>query len=220
MPNIQITCNGITKLLQNINPHKATGPDQIHGQLLKELRDITAPILTKIFTTSLTTGTVPLDWKHANVHPIYKKGDRHNPTNYRPVSLTSISCKLMEHIITSATMKHLETNNILYNQQHGFRASRSCETQLISFIHELTQNSSNNKQTDIIIMDFAKAFDKVPHTRLQYKLKYYGITGQTHTWITDFLTNRTQTVVLEGKHSDKISVTSGVPQGTCLGHEN
>ena len=114
-------------------------------------------------------------------------------------------------------MTHLENNKILYDLQHGFRSSRSCETQLTTFIHDLTLNNNNNKQTDIIIMDFAKAFDKVPHKRLQYKLKYYGITGNTHTWITDFLSLRTQTVVLEGKQSDKIHVTSGVPQGTCLG---
>ena len=114
-------------------------------------------------------------------------------------------------------MKHLEDNNILYNLQHGFRSSRSCETQLATFIHDLTLNSNTNKQTDIVIMDFAKAFDKVPHKRLAYKLKYYGITGNTLTWITDFLTHRTQTVLLEGKQSDKVQVTSGVPQGTCLG---
>lgn len=114
-------------------------------------------------------------------------------------------------------MSHLENNNILYDKQHGFRPSRSCETQLATFIHDLTQNHNNNTQTDIIIMDFAKAFDKVPHKRLQYKLKYYGITGNTHAWITDFLSHRTQTVILEGKHSHKIPVTSGVPQGTCLG---
>jgi len=114
-------------------------------------------------------------------------------------------------------MSYLESNNILYDLQHGFRSSRSCETQLISFIQDLSQLNNKNKQTDIIIMDFAKAFDKVSHKHHLYKLEYYGITCNAHTWISDFLTQRTQTVVLEGVMSDKVPVTSGVLEGTVLG---
>ena len=114
-------------------------------------------------------------------------------------------------------MKHLETNNILYELQHGFRANRSCESQVLSLVHQLTQNNDNNIQTDLIIMDFAKAFDKVPHKRLLYKLRFYGISEQSVKWIDSFLSNRTQTVLLENKSSNTIPVTSGVPQGTVLG---
>lgn len=122
----------------------------------------------------------------------------------------------MEHIIASNLMKHLESNNILYDLQHGFRSSRSCETQLTSFIQELAKNNNDKIQTDVIVMDFAKAFDKVPHKRLLYKLKYYGADTNTLNWIEDFLTLRTQTVILDGEKSEKIHVTSGVPQGTVL----
>ena len=106
--------------------------------------------------------------------------------------------------------------SLLYDLQHGFRHSRSCETQLLSFVQELAANSDKNIQTDLIIMDFAKAFDKVPHQRLLCKLKFYGIKNETLSWISAFLSNRTQTVVLNGESSDIATVTAGVPQGTVL----
>ena len=217
MPDFNITLEGVEKLTKNINPHKASGPDEINGRILKECSSSISPILTTIFQKSLSSGTIPLDWKHANVCPVYKKGDKHNPINYRPISLTCISCKLLEHIIASNMMSFLEQNSIIYDLQHGFRSSRSCETQLISFIQDLFKANDNNTQTDIIVMDFAKAFDKVSHRHLLYKLQWYGINPSVIGWISDFLGNRTQNVILGGRKSNSIPVTSGVPQGTVLG---
>jgi hypothetical protein len=134
MPDIIITENGINKLLQNINIHKASGPDNIHGRILKECTTQIVPIVTTLFSLSLKTGKIPDDWRYASVCPAFKKGDENNPINYRPISITCIICKLLEHVVTSRIMKHLEYNNILYNLQHGFRSSRSCETQLLSSI--------------------------------------------------------------------------------------
>ena len=112
-------------------------------------------------------------------------------------------------------MTYLENNNILYDLQHGFRKSRSCQSQLLQFIQELAKNK--NIQTDLIIMDFAEAFDKVPHRRLPYKLQYYGIQENPLFWIQAFLSDRTQTVIVNGISSNTVPVTSGVPQGTLWG---
>ena len=148
--------------------------------------------------------------------PIFKKGDRHNPANYRPVSLTSVTCKLLEHIIHSNVMAHFDVHHILKDNQHGFRKRRSCESQLIVTIDSIAKHLAAGDQVDTILLDFKKAFDKVPHSRLLYKLGYCGIQGPACRWIQSFLRNSTQGVVLEGTKSTKDDVLSGVPQGTVL----
>ena len=153
----------------------------------------------------------------AGVVPIFKKGEKYKPSNYRPVSLTCICCKLLEHVVVRNIMTHLETNQILYDWQHGFRSKKSTETQLVTLLHELSKNSDQKKQTDIAVLDFSKAFDKVSHRHLAFKLKYYGIEGKLLDWINSFLSNRMQRVVLEDSISENVSVTSGVPQGSVLG---
>ena len=200
----------------------ASGPDGLSARVLKECSSEIAPILALIYNETLAQGTVPDDLRQANVAPIFKKGEKYDAANYRPVSLTCICCKTLEHIIVSNINKHLAFESILADCQHGFRSQRSCETQLVQFFHNLVSNldhalNRNHRQTDVIIMDFAKAFDKVPHRRLLYKLDYYGIRGSTHKWITSWLSGRFQKVVLDGQASDPVPVLSGVPQGSVLG---
>lgn len=217
MAPIHITVQGIEKLLAGLNPHKAQGPDEISPRLLKELHREIAPFLTIIFQRSLDTGIVPSDWKHAIITPAFKKGSKSKPCNYRPISLTCIASKLMEHIIVSNMMDYFDTHSILCPQQHGFRSKHSCETQLIGFTQEISDSLDQGQQTDVIVMDFSKAFDKVDHHKLVHKLKLLGVHSHVTTWIKDFLHNRSQQVLVENKVSDRLPVLSGVPQGSVVG---
>ena len=217
MNNIYVSEDGVRKLLQKSNPRKATGPDMIPARLLKECAEELAPILAIIYSKSLQTGKVPDDWKKANVSAVFKKGQLYDPANYRPVSLTCLCCKILEHIIVSSVMKHVDTQSILTDCQHGFRARRSCESQLVTLTHDLASSLDNGKQTDMVVLDFSKAFDRVPHQRLLRKLHHYGIRGSTYHWISSFLSGRTQKVIIEWCSSDSVPVVSGVPQGSVLG---
>ena len=123
----------------------------------------------------------------------------------------------MEHIVASNLSRHLEQNDILYDLQHGFRERRSCETQLIQLVEELASNTPQGRQTDLILLDFSKAFDRVHHMKLLHKLHQHGVRGNTLSWIKAFLTGHSQTVLLEGESSSEIPVNSGVPQGSVLG---
>ena len=147
----------------------------------------------------------------------YNCPDREKAENYRPVSLTSVVCKVMEHIISSRVNRHLEMYGILCDPQHGFRQKRSCETQLVSTLADFVNTTEEKGQCDVILLDFSKAFDKVSHSLLLQKLHRYGIDGRVHSWISSFLNNRTQEVVVDGISSQKSNVTSGVPQGSVLG---
>ena len=172
--------------------------------------------ISAIYIQSLTTGEVPGDWKCANVTPVLKKGSKKEACNYRPVSLTSVPCKILEHIIFHHIMGHLDAHHILVNHQHGFCRGYSCESQLITIVEHLARKLDHGKQTDVLLLDFSKAFDTVPHKRLLKKLDHYGIHGQLIKWIESWLCGRTQTVVVKGSQSSPVTVTSGVPQGTVL----
>ena len=217
MPKIAIKEEGIIKLLRQVDPNKAPGPEDIPARIFKQAAEYVAPYLKLIFEKSLSEGRVPKDWKLANITPIFKNGVKDDPANYRPISLTSLSGKLLEHIITSSLMGYLEANNFFARNQHGFRKTRSCETQLALLIHDILKSAENKRQVDAIFLDFRKAFDKVPHHKLLHKLKIAGINSQVLVWIEHFLNDRKQRVVLDGICSNVVEVTSGVPQGSVIG---
>ena len=138
--------------------------------------------------------------------PDFQERGKYDAANYRPVLLTCICCKILEHILVSKINMHLAFDSILADCHHGFRSQRSCETQLVQFYHDMVSNldralNRNHRQADVMIMDFAKAFDKVPHRRLLYKLDYYEIKGSTHKRIASRLSKRSQKVVLESLRS-------------------
>ena len=175
VPVFKVGTAGVKKLLRGLKPHKASGPDNLPIRFLKEAANELAPALCLILTASLNQGYVPDDWKTADGTPIFNKGDWSKPANYRPISLSAVCCKVMEHILNSQVIKHLDLHNILSDNQHGFRKKQSCESQLILTIQDIVSGLEDGEQIDAILLDFSKALDKVPHQRLLLKLKHYGI---------------------------------------------
>ena len=184
------------KLLKELRLQKALGPDCITATILKTCAEQVATLLQLIIQKSLDTGELPLDWQKASFTPIFKTGSRSDPANYRPVSLTSIHCRMLEHIVHSNIMRHLEKYKVLNDEQHGFRRGRSCEAQLALSVNDFEKVLDRQSQADVVIMDLSKAFDHMPHLRLLSKLCHYGITGKLHNCIQNYLTMRTQQVVL------------------------
>lgn len=170
-----------------------------------------------MFEKSLRDNSVPQDWRDANVVPIHKGGNKLSVTNYRLVSLTSVCCKVLEHMIAKHILNFLEKNDLLCQFQHGFRSGLSTVTQLIETVHDLCEAIDECKQVDVVCIDFAKAFDKVPHHNLLYKLRRLGISEGIVSWIEQYLRNRFQRVKIGTSVSEKCEVLSGVPQGSVLG---
>lgn len=214
--NLVITPEGIFKLLARLNVNKANGPDQVPTRILKEAPQEIAPLLTFVFNKSVQTGVVPGEWRKANIVAIYKgKGSKQEAASYRPVSLTSVPCKILEHVIFRHVMHHCEENNILVDYQHGFRSKRSCETQLVTTLDDICRSGDRGNNINLLILDFSKAFDSVPHVRLMRKLEHYGITGDIGRLIKNWLSDRHQQVAMDGSLPEPVKVRSGVPREQC-----
>ena len=212
---------GADKLLSTqrvkLNKSKSTGPDLIHPWVLSETAGSICIPLAMIFTKSMEQGIVPSSWKQAHVNAIFKKGDRKEAKNYRPISLTSVCGKVLESIVRDKIVSHMMTNNLFCDEQHGFVPGRSCVTQLLCVMEMWTNSLNSREEIDCIYLDFQKAFDTVPHARLISKLKAYGMEGPLIRWITNFLSNRIQRVVVNNEMSTWSTISSGIPQGSVLG---
>ena len=215
--DLEIVESAVRKEILALNTNKSCGPDEISPLLLIKLVEFVTGPLTALMNASIEHGILPQDWKNAFVSPIFKKGARNLAENYRPISLTSIACKLMEKFVKDAVLTYLVEHNLLSKKQFGFISGRSTVTQLLQYLDKCAEVIASGGVVDSIYFDFSKAFDTVPHQRLSAKMKAYGIQGNLLKWIEAFLTGREQMVRVNGELSGPKSVISGIPQGSVLG---
>ena len=214
---LEFTNSDIVEAIEEIKPSAASGPDEIPVILLRNCKDAIATPIHLLWSHSMATGTVPSFYKFSHVFPLHKKESKALPENYRPISLTSHIIKIYERIIRKKLVTYLELNRFICDKQHGFRAGRSCLTQLLHHFDDVIDSLTNNADFDSIYLDYAKAFDKVDHRLLLKKLHLYGIHPRLVNWIESFLIGRNQAVVVDGQLSFLAHIISGVPQGTVLG---
>ena len=217
MGNITFLPNEIFEVLKRIKSSSSPGPDEINQRILKEVADAVALPLLLLFTKSMASGKIPNDWKKATVVPIFKSGTKKEPVNYRPISLTSVVVKIMERVIKEKMMAHLVSNKLIGDSQHGFMPRKSTTTNLVAYVNYITEQLDQGQPVDVIYLDFAKAFDKVPHKRLLQKLRSFNFSTETMKWIEAWLCDRWQRVVVNGQYSEWEKVISSVVQGSVLG---
>ena len=199
LANIEFMKNDIKRIICKLDPKKAHGHDMISIRMLKVSGDAIIESLFKIFKNCLKCEIFPDDWKKGNIVPIFKKGDKQNIKNYRPVSLLPICSKIFERIIYDNMLKYFLDNNLITPKQSGFRPGDSCINQLLSITHDIFTSFDNGLEVRGVFLDISKAFDKVWHDGLIYKLKQNGIKDKLLCLLIDFLKNRQQRVVLHGQ---------------------
>ena len=212
-----ITPEVVKNAITNLDPNKAAGPDLIHNKVLIQAVNIISLPLSKLFNRSLEESKFPEEWKKANVTAIFKKGDRHICTNYRPVSLLSCIGKLMERCVHNHVFGYLKENNLLTLHQSGFIPKDSTTYQLLSIYDDFCKSIDNQTVTQAIFFDISKAFDRVWHQGLIRKLHAIGIRNELLDWFKDYLKHRKQAVTIKGETSSYLEIQAGVPQGSVLG---
>ena len=217
MPDFAISRQDVIDSINTLKVGKATGPDFVNSYVLKEISSEISLPLQGLFNFSLRSGKVPRQWKIANVCAIYKKSDPQDVSNYRPVSLLSVVSKVLERIIHKYIFNHLRSTDFLSIFQSGFIPKDSTVNQLVSIYHSFCLALDEGKEVRAVFCDISKAFDRVWHDGLLFKLRQSGISGPLLVWLTDYLHDRKQCVVLSGAKSNMVNVSAGVPQGSILG---
>ena len=216
MPIIKISSKDVISALSELNTKKAYGPDGIPPAVLKTCASELAPCLGKLFRLCLSSSTFPSCWKKALIQPVPKKGDPSNPSNYRPIALTSILSKVFESIINKKIWKHLNSSNLISDRQYGFRKERSTGD-LLSLLSDSWSSSLRHfGESFAVALDISKAFDRVWHKALISKLPSFGIYPSLCNLLADFLSGRSIAAVVDGHRSTFKPINSGVPQGSVL----
>ena len=205
------------KIIRNLDPNKAHGHDMISIQRIQICDTSICRPLKLIFQPCLESGKFPTEWKKMNVVPVHKKGDKQILENYRPISLLSIAGKIFEGLLYDRIFEFFIENNLISRNQSGFRPGDSCINQLLSITHEIYQSVDDSLEVRAVLLDISKAFDKVWHKGLIFKIKQNGISDKILNIITDFLSFRKQRAVLNGQASPWASIEAGVPQESILG---
>ncbi len=207
----------ILSILKRLKRKSAGGPDGIPAVFYKECAHNLVNPLTRLFQIGFDHSYLPNIWKFAFVTAVHKKGDVTLVSNYRPISLTCTMCKIMERVINDSMLRYLSSCNLISKRQHGFLSKHSTSTNLLESSYDWTLALDSRKPVDIVYIDFSRAFDSVVHSKLLYKLNSIGITDKLLSWISSFLSDRTQCTVVEGYRSSITKVISGVVQGSCIG---
>ena len=215
--NICVTESEVLDLLNNIDTSKATGPDGVTPRLLKEAAPVIYKPLTKLFQLSLNQSKFPTAWKDANVIPLHKKLEKNIISHYHPISLLSCVSKIFERVVFKYVFNYFRDNFLITVYQSGFIPGDSTVNQLVHLYHTFCEALNNQKDIRVVFCDISKAFDRVWHKGLIEKLKRSGIRGSLLTWFIDYLSDRRQRVVIEGKESNWGQIGAGVPQGSVLG---
>ena len=217
LSSLVVTPTEVKSVLRGLPLNKASGPNSVNNRILRELSTELSLPLCDIFNTSLRTSVFPEPWKEAFVTPIFKSGDSSNPANYRPISLLSTLGKVFERIVFKHTFNFLHTHQILSPLQSGFVPGDSTINQLTFLYNFFSETIDSGKEVRAIFCDISKAFDRVWHKGLLFKLTNIGIRGSLLSWFESYLTNRKQKVVIPNAESNWSHINAGVPQGSILG---
>ena len=218
LTSIRLSEKEVQDILVTLKPAKAPGPDGISPHVLKLTAKTISKPLSNLFNLFLQHGIFPDTWKQANVIPIFKKGDKSSPNNYRPVSLLSSVGKVMEKCIFKQMYNYFRDNDLIYKFQSGFLPGCSTTHHLVHLYHSISEAFDKGLKVQMVFGDISKAFDKVWHAGLLFKLKNMEITEELLAWISNYLCDRKQRVVLQGESSCWADITLEFLKGPSLDH--